>query len=378
MKTLRQRMMNDFESERGLATRMAKLGGYASAAKLKSTVAKEDGEIHNFGGFVKIVNHMYPDDKLELMVNLSKNINPNKQTARHMLEYLSIYKRIEDRNELLEKMRNTVNNDEWAFVYRIDYENEQGKISDHEAIGILKERKFRSYSMEVFSKIVMYYCYESLRDKLMMELLLREIDEKVRNIKNPFCKSSYYARLYLIKNTVSLYNGDVSKIKEDIFMLNHSLSPIRASAYLTMGNAFMLSNYKQSERILLKGLEYSSDRKSTQIEIIKSLNFLYVLNGDFEKFIECEEDDYKLFYHCKQKNYSEANKILANINVEKLSSLEKGFHFYYLGLLHEDEELLYESVFHFNECKENYFKKLPIMRLQETGEKLYKIKALSV
>lgn len=97
MKGLRQRILNDIESTRGLATKMAKLAGYATAAKFKEMISKENGDIEKFDGFVRVVHHMYPEEKFELMSEFAKTLNPNTITARFMLEYLTLYKLAEDK-----------------------------------------------------------------------------------------------------------------------------------------------------------------------------------------------------------------------------------------------------------------------------------------
>ncbi|MEM5592837.1 hypothetical protein AAHH67_15710 [Niallia circulans] len=47
MKSLKQRMLNDIESTRGMATKMAKLAGYATANKFTTMLKKKMGTSKN-------------------------------------------------------------------------------------------------------------------------------------------------------------------------------------------------------------------------------------------------------------------------------------------------------------------------------------------
>ncbi|MEM5599268.1 hypothetical protein AAHB53_28360 [Niallia circulans] len=65
---------------------------------------------------------MYPEEKFTYMEEFAKTLNPNRITARFMLEYLTLYRLENARDELLFEMEKCNNEEskEWAFVYGMD------------------------------------------------------------------------------------------------------------------------------------------------------------------------------------------------------------------------------------------------------------------
>ncbi|MED3792421.1 AimR family lysis-lysogeny pheromone receptor [Niallia alba] len=377
MKTLRQRMMNDFESERGLATRMAKLGGYASAAKLKSTIAKEDGEIQNFGGFIKIVHDMYPEEKFDLMDKFADTLNSNKQTIRYMLEYVSLYRLKDAKKNILKRMFSSSSdeNREWAYLYNLDWQNLNGHVSGKDAITELSKYNFKTNEMLCLSKIMSYYFYEENRNLTMMNSLCKEAREILGFINNKFVKNSLQARLFLVENTLHMHFNKLSRIKELEFLIENALDPIKANVYLTFGNMYMLTNYDKSINYLYKAMELAST-DYLKNQIVSSLNFLYVLHEKCENYIETKHDTNKLFLYCKQGNTNAAEVIFSKQNIDEMSSLQKGFNFYYKSLLYKSKDLLYTSIMHFNNAGDKFYKQLAVEELKKYETNHYLLEAL--
>ncbi|RYI30540.1 hypothetical protein EVU96_08990 [Bacillus infantis] len=366
-KGLRQMLINRLESERGLPTKMAKLAGYSSSGALMKVLRKVDGDIEKFDGFVRIVHELFPEDKFDLMFEFAKTLNPNRMTARFMIEYAALYGKREMKLTMIEALGNSENDEskDWAFVYGIDHKLILKEIDEFEAITQLTQRKFVSPEMKVFSKIVQYYSFEDMRNLKMMEKLYNTIKIELETINNQFAKSSFLARLFLIEGDIRLRNKQVSKVKQNIFFIENALDPIKYFAYLTVGNSYIISNYEKSKELLLKCLDNSSG--GIEHEAQNSFNFLSVL---WEKF-----DDYKfngdisneLFYHAKKGNKEKAIEILEQIDVENLSDYSKGFNYYYQGILFKDATKFYKSIKHFNLSSDKFYKTLAIMELEKMG-----------
>ncbi len=367
-KGLRQMLINRLESERGLATKMAKLAGYSSSGALMKVLRKVDGDIEKFDGFVRIVHELFPEDKFDLMFEFAKTLNPNRMTARFMIEYAALYGKRDMKLSMIDALANCDNDEskDWAFVYEVDHQLILGEIGQFEAITKLSQRKYTSVEMKVFSKIVQYYSFEDMRNIKMMEVLYKDIKESVEGITNKFAKSSFMARLSLIEGDVNLHNKLTSKVKENLFLIENALEPLKYFAFITIGNSFMFSSYEKSKELLQKCLDNSSGGIEKQAR--DSMNFISILWNQFENYQSNGDLSNELFYYAKKGEKEKALEVLSQINVEELSDYQKAFNFYYQGILHDDKNFFYKSVKYFNISGDKFYKKLPIMELEKLGE----------
>jgi tetratricopeptide (TPR) repeat protein len=376
-KGLRQMLINRLESERGLPTKMAKLAGYSSSGALMKVLRKVDGDIEKFDGFVRIVHELFPEEKFDLMFKFAKSLNPNRMTARFMVEYAAIYGKREMKLFMIDALNNSDNDEskDWAFVYGVDHKLITNEIGGFEAINQLSQRKYISPEMKVYNKIVQFYSFYDMRNINMMMTLLNDIQVDIEDIKNTFTKSSFFTRLMLIETSVDLHSEKISKLKERLFFIDTCLDPLKAHAFLQIGNSYMLSNYEKAKDLFTKGLSCSSE--NTTFEIEKSLNFLSILWGKFEEYKPDGNVSNELFYHAKKGNKEIAIEILNGIEVEELNDQQKGFNYYYQGILFNDVNKFYLSVKYFNKCGERFYKRLPLDELESRGENKFVIEALS-
>ncbi|MDT0160371.1 AimR family lysis-lysogeny pheromone receptor [Bacillus sp. AG4(2022)] len=376
-KGLRQMLINRLESERGLPTKMAKLAGYSSSGALMKVLRKVDGDIEKFDGFVRIVHELFPEDKFDLMFEFAKSLNPNRMTARFMIEYAALYGLRDMKIELINKLADSDNDEskDWAFVYNIDHKLIVEEIGGFEAINQLSQRKYVSPEMKVYGKIVQFYSFYDMRNINMMTTLYNDIQVDIEDIKNNFTKSSYYTRLMLIETSVDLHSETISRVKEKLFFVDACLDPLKAYAYLQIGNSYMMTNYEKARDLFLRAMECSSE--STKVQIKRSFNFLSIL---WDKFDEYESDgslSNELFFQAKQGLKDLAIETLNKIDIEALSDQEKGFNYYYQGILFSDTNMFYQSIKYFNQCGEKFYKQLPLTELESRGVNKFILEALS-
>jgi len=378
MKTLRQRMMNDLEENRAFA-KMARFGGYSSGAKLKETLSDENREIEKFGSFVKIVHHMYPDERFELMKEFSKTLNPNKQTARYMLEYLTLYRLEEAKKELIERLRSSNDKDskEWAFVYSIDDELIEGTILPNVAIEKLMNKTYSTIEMKIFSRIVRTYADFDVNNLHVLRVAHSEISEYLTKVKNEFAKDSLRARFYVIESRVNLLNGNRGGTLESIFLVKSALDPIKSSNFLQYANSYLLYDYDNTKKYLKEAMEYSTGNEKVKKDIIKSMNFAAILHEKFEDYIFDGELTNELYYYCRIGDKKNAERILENIDFNSLTEFRKAFNCYYRGILYKEDKLLYESIFHFNNSGDKYWKKISVDELARRGVEKHVLEALA-
>lgn len=377
MKSLKQRMLNDIESTRGMATKMAKLAGYATANKFTTMLKKEDGDIEKFDGFVRVVHEMYPDEKFKYMKEFAETLNPNTITARFMLEYLTLYKIAEDKKKLLGLMLNASNEEskEWAFVYQIDDKLINGEIDAEDAIYKLVTKGYITNEMKVFSKIVQFYAHLDKQNINTLKSIHQEILDIIDEIKQEFSRNSFKARFFAINSRVNLLNGN-SSIKNDIFLVINALDPIKANNFLQYANSHMFNDYDKVKEYLDIADSYALDNPTIQKEIVKSRNFAAIYYKDFSSYTKDGDYSNELYYYCMKKDVKLAENILEKIEFDKLTDYQKAFNCYYRGLLYGDEKLLCKSISYFNGCGDKYYKRLAVEELGNLGVKEFYLEAL--
>lgn len=318
---------------------------------------------------------MYPEEKFTYMEEFAKTLNPNRITARFMLEYLTLYRLENARDELLLDMEKCNNEEskEWAFVYGMDIKLTRGDIRVSDVVSSLSQRSYGSVEMSIYSEIVKFYAYYDMRNIYMMNNTYDDLKEKIKNISNEYVRSNYYARVFLIEADITLHTNKIGQLREKLFVMENSLDPIKSLAYLQIGNSYMFSNYDKARECYLKGMDCATEK--SEVELKKSINFLAILWDKFEDCIEDNDRANKLFYYAK-KNKSMGINLSEKVNMEELNDHQKGFHYYYLGLLLEDENMFYLSIESFNNVDECFYKQLPLNELKKVCNNPYLLKAL--
>lgn len=378
MENLKQRILNDIEATRGLTAEMARLAGYATGAKLKGILSKENGNIEKFGGFVKIVHHMYPYEKFAYMEEFAININPNQMMARFMLEYVTLYRMSYAKEVLLKKMLNCTNSEsrEWAFVYDIDEKLIKNKIAADEAIEILMNRTYSTVEMKIFSRIVQTYADFDMNNLHVLRTMHKEISESLKKVKNDFARDSLRARFYVIDSRVNLLNDNKDKVLESVFLVKNALDPIKSSNFLQYANSYLLTDYEKAKKFLNEAMEYSEGNVKVKKDIIMSSNFAAILHKRFEDYKEDGELSNLLYYYCRKGDVVNAEKLLKDIEFDSLTDYRKAFNCYYRGILYNDESLLSQSIVYFNNSGDKYWKKIAVDELAAHGVEKHLLKAL--
>lgn len=372
---IRQILINEMED--GRSSELVELSGYTDASALKKALKKEDGDIEKFDGFVRMVHSTVPDTKFEKMSEFAKTLNPQKSTARFMLEYATLYNLTELKLYLIDQLKNCSNKEsnDWAFVYEIDDMVSKNEIGSYEAINQLSSHKYTNIEMKVFSKITQFYVFYDMRNIYMMEALYNDVKNEIESIKKKFVKESFYARLFIIECSVNLHNMNIGSLREKLFLMESALDPIKSLALLQIGNSYLFTSHEKANKLFKQGLELSSEKYQDQFK--RSINFNNILWDKVDTYLEDGDISNKLFYYAKTGQKENALNVLKSIDVESLSDFSKGFNYYYQGLLFNDLELFYKSAQSFLKCGEKFYKKLPILELQKAGERDYIINALS-
>ena len=386
---LKQMIKNKMEKDRTLATKLAKLIGYANPSALYKFLNDPKRDFKEFNAILTIIRELFPEQEKELMMEVAQTLDPNKHITRVALEYATITKHEELKKYLIGKLAGTKNieSKDFAFIYELDDKLAKKEISSHEGIELINRKGFTSFEARVFSKIVLIHEYHALGLFDIMFDLSKIIDIEIKSIDDNYLSKCYKARLGLVMSNASLHKGYVDKARKYCNDILNSDVPetLKSIGYLYLGNSYIMESYNESLKYLEQGLYITEkyDYKYYNVQIKRSLNFLMNYWGVTPKYIDNISNDIAdlhevAFMYIRKNDKTMALQILDSINIDSLNNLQKGFHYFYRGLINNSKELFYKSVTHFKLTGEKYYLSLPLIELKKLGENEMILNALSV
>lgn len=376
--TLKQRILNELDNgEKGLSDKIAKLAGYSSGSALRKVLTDDKKEFGKFYGLVKVVQELFPQEEKELMAEYALTVDPNKQTARYMLEYLSLNERKEELNILIDNMLNCTNKESrtWAEMFFIDQQTINKEITTTEALSKFSQLSIKTIDMEVRCEIMKSYSFLDLKDYKMAYEFAFPLQNKIMKIKEEYIKETFLGRCLSILAECEVRKDNTEKAREycQRILNDIKIADFRIRAYLHFGNSFIMESYEKSVSYLNKGLEIAKDYCDNMIiQLKRSINAAsnyWMKETPHIDHISNHPSDLHEYAHSEinKNNLIKAKKILDSIKQEDMSENEKGFHFYLCGLITKEIDDFSLSIIHFKKSNDSHFIKMPILELQKMG-----------
>lgn len=379
-KSLQQMVLNELENKKHnkqLIKEITSQCGYSSLGNFKRVLTNEDKDIEKLDGFIEVARMLFPDRFDSLLVTFAEQLNPDRITARLLLEYVTLYHMYDIKLLLINRMKDSSKKDvvTLANVYEIQHKNDMRELTFEQSVEELFCYKNKSLEARVFSKIAIIYCYYNNRNINMLNFCLEELEYEINQIKNDFIRHSYLGRLFRIKIDINLHTGKIGELIENLFVLDKALPPTKSMAYLQIGNSYMMKSYDKAMYYYNLAMQYKNHKTENQIQ--QSINFASLVWGHLENFRHDGTNSNELFYYVVSGNRSEAIRTLDQIDFDSLTLHQKAFNCYYRGLLFKDKTYFYNSIEYFNHAGEKFYKQLPVMQLKQMGEHEAVLKALS-
>jgi hypothetical protein len=383
--SLKVKIKNRFEEDRGLALQVATKAGFKNATPLYKFVNEIDREMDNFNSLLIVVRELF-DNELQEMTEYIMTLDPNKKTARYALEYVSINKMNEVRKHLIEKMLNCKNTEskEWASIYNISMLGDEGITPAMELLEMLNDIAPKSLEMICYKEIEKFYCFYDL--KICENMITKEqfIKNSIKKIKDDFIRNSYGCRLAIIGIDAALHSNNIDKVREYENEINLEYNCNITKYYLQVGNSYMFENFEKAKDHLQ--LAYQSalkiDSEHRRKEAERSLNFLHSYwckEAPFLNFNSNEVSDiHEIAFYYIRKNDDRGLMLLEVMDQEKMTDHNKGFHFFMRGLATGDEDFFWDSLMYFNKAGEKYYKYVSLNELRKLGISDRRIMALAV
>ncbi|MDG5787191.1 AimR family lysis-lysogeny pheromone receptor [Evansella sp. AB-P1] len=337
-------------------------------------------------------NPNYTDDIFRSTVDIEhiiREFEPNSYLARVSLEYAVSNSKTELLEYLIEKLSSSENevSNEWAEIYLIDNLVCKNELDLTESINKLTYIQCQSPEMSALRKIFQLYNYYDLKAFQMIEILSELIKNEIISLEDGYMKDSLQSRLDLAMQSVYLHLNQVEKSRT--FGLNlkvNASTPImQAIAYKNLALSYLFDNYDEAISQFNEALKVLEEIQNHDeiYHVQRLMNFVHTYWGHPEKtkWLKLDNLDEKQGYAyslIKNNELELAKKTLEETEFQLEDDFHYGYHFYYLGLITDEDKYFYQSVRYFSKSGDYFFRQLPLQQLQEKGVNTVLLSALSV
>jgi hypothetical protein len=390
-KTLKQLLLNKCEEQRGLSSKLAEIAQYSSGGNFVRVLKDPKKEFEKLHGLVDVVRYLFPNEEKELLGEYAITLDPNKMTARHMLEYLDQHRITNVKRTLINKMLNSTNeaSKEWARLYDIDDSYVRKDLTFDETYNEYGGGyKPKSVETEVGAKLFKGYC---LLDEQMFNILDQTIyglEMKIMRITDDYIREMYYARFMILSIAVTVSKNRIDEARDMCHKMINNVNDnyYRALACLHLGNTYLLQSFETSNKIYVKGLEYANEDsrgEMVRLNLQRSINFLDNLYKKQPRYLNINSthaaDIHEIaFYYIQHKQYFKAKELLDKLDFDLLNDVQKAFNQYYRGLMGDSIKHFSRSITWFKKAGDFYFRSFPILELEKLGVDKNLIEALAV
>lgn len=370
--TIKQFILNEIENNpRGYAKTLSNIAGYGDNSGNFTRILKESKkEFDKFQGLLDLISHVFKGDKVAAMIQFSKEIDPNKKTARQMLEYLAINREFEAFNELLKLMEACSNKEsrEWAKVYKLQYEYELSCTVEQytNLIKKISETVATVPELKVYKNLLLNYCYNQKQDYVMTFSLKNDTEQMI-----DFLQEDYIYRMYQMRlNEIMSYNylrvmNNPEKARdyaESVINEEDSSVAFKAYAYFIKGYSYMFTSLDKTVKYLQisKSHYLQVNRTKDAEDIDKKIEFAKVY---WDKFTDgnCIYTNNEIFRKIKKG-------IDASSELTKASDMDLELKLYLEGLNSNSIKKLMLSLIKYTKKNDYFLANLSKIEMLKRGE----------
>lgn len=372
---LRKRILDKIEKCEGITQKsLAKIAGVTEPplSRYLNGISDEMG----FEQIRRIIKHLFPEKEREYMAEYA--LTQELQNARYCLEYTSIHNMHDITYQLIAELAASKNRTdrEWAKAYQ--YFNDIA-VQQHEPVSFLKrldEFIPKQDEMKILKTIAKCQALFQLDKHREISDLLNKIAKDIEELISDFMKESLNTRVNLILNNIFLYQNNIDEAREaSRYVINQEIAEnIKGGAYLNLGHSYLFEDYEKARRYYLTALSFFNQRGRDDLVVAtkNTISFLqsyykidreYTYNGGSYQ----EKSDY-IYYLAQKGDRIRAKELLNEIDINTLPDWNKGFYYYYLGLIEESKQPFFEAVKWYRLTSNFFHLQLPIKALRELGE----------
>ncbi|MED1863301.1 AimR family lysis-lysogeny pheromone receptor [Fictibacillus nanhaiensis] len=405
--SLKAKLKEICSQDKGLALKICVNAGLANATPLYKFYKNPDKEMESFKVLLSIVRAVFESKEVSMMDSYISTLDPKKRTARYCLEYTNMNNMTETKMSLIHKMLKCTNveSKEWAKLYYINHLSTYTALNEDDKLQVLTTLKEvtgeeyevneifegnsilpatieflldevhpKSDEMKVFKGIEKMYCYYDVKNISAIEGFKKSVNVTLLKVTDEFMRDVLYCKLSLISMGIALHTNDITKIRKNYENIDRFQFDLDKAKYnLMLGNSYMFESYDKSYELLCKALKYAYDSECEFriTDTKRSINFLQNYYNKTSLYIDSNSsaisDIHEYAFSLIRKNNPEGLRILENMDLEKLTDHNKGFHFFLKGLATNNIEHFWTSIKSFNKTNEKYYKTITLIELKKLG-----------
>lgn len=330
-----------------------------------------------FGSLVKIVKELFPEDERKIMAEYV--LTQKSRNARFALEYCSLNDLPEQLEALIHKLTLSINpvDKEWAHLYHLNFNRKLNKMSLAEFFTQLEVFDPKEIEMKIMKQISKCYYYSIQKNHSMLSVITEEIEPMLNEVKSDFMRHCLNIRLGLTLNYMNMRKNELNKARyySRLVLEQEYFERVKGIAYQHLGHSYLFEDYSKAEEYLGKAKQYYEKYDSPlHLRTVRySLSFIqsyWKIEREFPFELNTYDDKSEYIYYLIQKGEKDrAKEVLREIDVDSISEWNKGFYYYYQGLLDNEVRTFYRSVKQFHLTCDHFHMRLPLQELARLGEK---------
>ncbi|GAA0371520.1 AimR family lysis-lysogeny pheromone receptor [Bacillus horti] len=329
-----------------------------------------------FESTLRIVQYLFPAQEKSLIVEYA--LTQKSYNARCCLEYCLIHNIWDVNDRIIEKLSHSGNpiDREWAKIYEYVLNYHRKDMSDEELLEQVLKFHPNSFEVNMMKKILLGYIYFFQKNFNLMLEHIRDLDQKILEVKSTFIQSCLVTRYGLIMMHVHMFLNHIPETRRlcELVIEQCMTNNAKASAYHALGHSYLFEDYDKAQMYLTLAMELfkNEGRQENYLEAYYTLSFVQSYwrierEFPFELHTQKELDEY-IFYLIQKGDIAIAREICKKMNVESMDDWEKAFYYYYLGLMEDHKTFFYQSVRYFRQAQNRFHLQLPIYALKNKNE----------
>ncbi|MDC3411806.1 AimR family lysis-lysogeny pheromone receptor [Aquibacillus sp. 3ASR75-11] len=316
--------------------------------------------------FIKQMSLHYRD---ELVMQLTRKFTLESESSmvqKEGMEFLYMNGYDDDLRILIQKNFHSMNmaNNRWAYVYELLLERKRRLRSPRQLIHLVEKVETESPELKCLVGFLRIYCYYDMFEFDMLGNYLEELNESVSEVDNPFMSALLYVRLqqvlfiyYWKRNEIIIARKHAFRILSRTYNLDFQLN-----THINLALTYTFDSYTQAMNHLNEAVKIAKQCNQKRLLSMIYQQNLPFISAHFGMVDGIASDDPSEQAHIEiaKQNFVGASKILDNV------SINSPFRKYYLGLAHQDKDILLEAHKDFIEKRSDYFfSKLPLNAIQQ-------------
>lgn len=367
---LREHILNHLEKQ-GIGQR--KLAEVADVSE--STISRflNDRDELNFEAVFRIIKFLFPEKEKEYVAQYA--LTQRSMNARLCMEYGMVHRLWHITENIIHTLYDSTNplDKEWAKIYELELLRLNRRINHEQLLLELKKYFPRALEVQIMHSFITACIYYDLNRHHLLYELLENMEQQIEQVKSSFLKHCFNIRLGLLLTNYFLKKNDIDRVRKySLKVIKQDVADhVKANAYFSLGQSFQFESYDQAYeymKIAYESFLISEEQERVQ-ECELSISFLksyWRIDHEFPRSLNSTQQTLEYIYHLIQRGEEEqAEELIYKVDPAFINDRDKGFYYYYLGLIQQKEPPFLHAVKWFKQTGNLFYLLLPIQELRK-------------